>query len=363
MTVLCLTAHLNAGGITSYVMTLSRQLIRQGHTVVWVSSGGDLQHLAEEAGICHVTMNIRFKCEVHPRLLSKIPSLVRLVREKKISVIHANTRATQMLAACVSYLTGIPYVTTCHGYFKPHLGRRLLPLWGKRVIAISKPVYAHLIEAHLVSPDKIRFVSNGIDEDVFKPVSEQRRVDLRRQWGVTDEPVLGVVARLSDVKGLNYLIEAMPSVLKRFPKAKCFIVGEGSLETELKAQASALGLNASVFIRPVSGATVDVLPVFDLFVLPSLSEGLGLSLMEAQAMGLPVVASAVGGVLDIVKDKKTGWLVPSKDPVALANAIIHVLSSPEIARSVGERARGDIVHSFSAFKMGELTSNVYKEVI
>ncbi len=133
--------------------------------------------------------------------------------------------------------------------------------------------------------------------------------------------------------------------------------------TELKEQVLRLGLSGSVFFRPVVNKTADVLPVFDVFVLPSLSEGLGLSLMEAQAMGLPVVASAVGGVLDIVKDKGTGWLVPPKDPKALAETIVHVLSTPDAARMVGVNAREEIIRSFSASKMAELTLNVYKEVI
>ncbi len=363
MTILYLTAHLNAGGITTYVMTLVSQLIRQGHSVVWVSSGGDLESTAEKLGIRHVTMNVRFKCEVHPGLLLNIPSLAKLIRRENISVMHANTRATQMLAACASRLTGVPYVTTCHGYFKPHAGRRVLPLWGGRVIAVSKPVHDHLRNDHHVTPDKIRFVNNGIDLDVFKPVSEARRTELRQAWGVNDEPVLGVVARLSDVKGLNYLIDAMPKVLSRFPRVKCFIVGEGPMEATLKEQVSRLGLSESVLFRPVVNKTVDVLPVFDVFVLSSLSEGLGLSLMEAQAMALPVVASAVGGVLDIVKDKETGWLVPPKDPSALAEAIVDVLSTPDAARMVGAKARDGIIHSFSAEKMAELTINVYKEVV
>jgi glycosyltransferase involved in cell wall biosynthesis len=363
MTILYLTAHLNAGGITTYVMTLASQLIRQGHSVVWVSSGGDLQSTVEKLGIRHVMMNVRFKCEVHPCLLFNVPALAKLIRRENISVIHANTRATQMLAAGVSRLTGVPYVTTCHGYFKAHIGRRLLPLWGRRVIAISKPVHEHLRKDHHVATDKIRFVNNGIDLEVFKPVSGARRTELRQSWGVVDEPVLGVVARLSDVKGLNYLIDAMPKVLSRFPKVKCFIVGEGPMEAGLKEQVLRLGLSESVLFRPVVNKTADVLPVFDVFVLPSLSEGLGLSLMEAQAMALPVVASAVGGVLDIVKDKETGWLVPPKDPSALAEAIMHALSAPDAARRVGAKAREGIINSFSAEKMAELTLNVYKEVI
>lgn len=365
MRILYLTAHLNAGGITTYVMTLAAQLIQQQReTVFCVSSGGGLVDTVEKMGVRHLAMNVRFKNEIHPCLLANIPVLVRFIRREKIQLMHANTRSTQMLAACVSRLTGVPYVTTCHGYFKPHIGRRLLPLWGKRVMAVSKPVYAHLLKDHHVAADKIRFVNNGIDIETFKPVSASRRSELRLTWGVRgDEFVVGTVARFSDVKGLNYLIDAMPEVLKQFPQVKCFIVGEGPLEAELKKQALDAGLSGKVSFYSVVNKTADILPVFDIFVLPSLSEGLGLSLMEAQAMGLPVVASAVGGVLDIVKDKETGWLVPSRDPSALAKAVIQAISFPAVARIVAENARREIVRSFSAEKMAELTSKVYKEVI
>ena len=363
MTILLLANHSNTGGITTYLMTLTRAFIARGHRVVLASSGGNMVPEIEKLGAIHVCFGFDLKCEVHPRVFFQSFRLADLIRDHKVDIIHAQTRVTQMSAALASRLSGIPYVSTCHGFFKPHLGRRILPLWGQRVIAVSAPVKEHLIRDFKLPVKAVALIANGIDLGSFTPLLPEARTTLRRQWGVPDSPVVGIVARLSDVKGHQFLIEAMPRVLDVIPTAKCFIFGNGPLEAALKAMVKTRGLDAAVLFYPVVNRTAEVLPLLDVFVMPSLQEGLGLAVLEAAAMSIPAVASRVGGLIDAVQDKYTGLLVGPGDPAALAKAIIVLLSDKKRARSMGENARDFVVRNFSAETMAEATLSAYQSVI
>jgi glycosyltransferase involved in cell wall biosynthesis len=355
--------HLNVGGISSYVATLSRGLAQSGHRVIVVTSGGELVPGLESPGIRHVPMNLGIKSEIHPLLFLNLPRLLALLKEERIDVIHAQTRVTAMLAAAASKVSGVPYVTTCHGYFKSHMGRSIAPLWGRRTIAISRPVIDHLTQDLGIPAERIELVPNGIDVGVFRSISVDDRDTLRKKWRLGAGPVIGMIARLSDVKGHVYLIDAMAEVKKSYPDVKCLLLGDGPLEEALKDRAASRGVGDVVFFYPVVNRTAEVLGLFDIFVVPSVSEGLGLSAMEAMAAGLPVVASSVGGLLDLIKDGETGRLVPSKDPTALAGAIKDLLADRVAASRMGERAQAFIAANFSVEKMVAGTVGVYEKVV
>ncbi len=363
MRILLLANHLDTGGISSYLMTLSHGLVNSGHRVVIAAAGGSMVEAFKAHGIRHYKVHLRMKSEINPLLFLNLPRLLALLKDENIQVMHAQTRVTSMLASGLSRLSGIPYVTTCHGYFTPHLGRRLVPLWGEKVIAISRPVVEHLTQDMGVRPDKIELVPNGINLNAFRPVSDFERMALRQKWGLSDEPVVGMIARLSDVKGHSYLIDAMVDVRRGYPRVKCLIFGDGPLENELKKKVLADGLTDTVRFYSVSNRTAEILGLFNIYVMPSLSEGLGLSAMEAMAAGLPTVASSVGGLLDLIQDGTTGRLVPPKDPSALADVIQALLTDRIAARAMGERARAFIAANYTEDKMIKGTLGVYEKVI
>ncbi len=362
MRVLFLANHLNTGGITTYLITLTRSFIGRGHSVWVVSSGGNMVPELEATGARHIDMPLHVKCEVHPGLFLMIPRLVALVRTEKIDMIHAQTRVTQMCAALASGMSAVPCVSTCHGFFRPHLGRRLMPLWGKKVIAVSSPVKEHLRSDFHLSPDSVALVINGIDLKKFVPLGIEARRQLRSRWGLANDLVLGIVARLSDVKGHQYLIDAIPAVLASLPAVKCLIFGDGPLRDELKEKVQKKGLEGKILFYPIVDQTAEVLPLLDVFVMPSIQEGLGLSVLEAAAMGIPSVVSRVGGLPDIVQEGITGALVAPRDPVALAAALIALLSDIPRAISMGEKAREFVRRHYSAERMADETLSVYREV-
>ena len=363
MRILFLANHFNTGGITSYVMTLAKGLLRRGHHVVVSSSGGDRVVDLEAAGIRHAMAPLCVKCEVHPKIFFSLPKLFKLVKDEKIDLIHAQTRSTQVCASMLSRLTGIPMVSTCHGFFRPHWGRRMFPLWGKAVIAISPQVAGHLIKDLRVEEKDVTVVQNGIELDKFRPLEAFKKIDHRRRWGFFDGPLIGIVARLSDVKGHRYLIEAMPDVLKAFSNVQCLIVGVGPQEEQLKEQARTMGLGESIRFLNVVNKTGELLRLLDIFILPSVQEGLGLSAMEAGACGVPVIASRVGGIPEVVMDGETGILVPSQDPKALADAIVCLLSDSAKMLTFGKRAREIASERFSADRMVEGTITVYHKAL
>lgn len=360
MNILLITTHLNTGGITSYLLSLAQSLKRRGHKVFVVSAGGNCEGLLKSYGVEHVNLGFRTKSEIDLRIYLKLSHLKEFIVKNNVDVIHAQTRVTQVMGYFLSKITKRPLITTCHGFFKPRFSRRIFPCWGEAVIAISKPVYSHLLKDFHVPSQKVYLISNGIDCDRFMPVTEEIRQQKRRQWNISSSlRVIGIIARLSDVKGVDVLLKTMPFVIEQHPDTLLMVVGEGPEKERLLTLAQSLNLNDRVRFESIVNQTADLLPVFDIFVMPSRQEGLGLAVMEAQASALPVVASYVGGLVDLIEDGRTGYLVSPENPKALAQKIIEVLKDMVKAKQIGLAAREVICHKFSSEQMAKATEEVY----
>ena len=363
MNVLFLSTHLNTGGITSYLHVMAKGLIQRGHHVHIVTSGGNMEREFLSVGVKLFTLNIRTKSELDPRIYFALPSLARYIRENKIDLIHAQTRITQIMGGLLKKLTGKPYLSTCHGFFKTRLSRRLVPCWGDAVIAISKAVEGHLRYDFKVSGKKVFLVESGIDLEEFALIDESVKKECRVRFNFGDEPIIGIVARLSDVKGQDILIEAMSKVVAHVPSAKLLLVGEGKMEKALRDKVRHLNLNDHVRFFSIVDRTYEMLSLFDVFAMPSRQEGLGLSIMEAQAAGLPVVASRIGGIPSLIEDGKTGVLVEPENHDALAEAIITLLQDRARMNKIGMAGREFIGRNFSADKMLDKVVVLYEQLM
>lgn len=362
MNILFIANHLNVGGISSYLLTLGNGLKERGHNVYVASSGGSLVDKFKKYGITHIRVPLRTKKEVSPKIIISFLKLSGQVRKLNIDVLHSNSRTTQVLGDLLSrYNKGIAHVFTCHGFFKPKLSRRLFPCWGKAVIAISSQVKEHLLLDFKLDERKISVINNGIDTASFGDFSAREKT--RRELGVNDAFLVGIIARLSDVKGHTYLIQAMRIVLKDCPSAKLLIVGEGKTGRALVEQVNDLGIGDKVIFLAQAQNNRDILSAMDVFVMPSLQEGLGLALMEAMAQGLAVVGSSVGGIKTLIRDKENGLLVEPADSAGLARAIIKLFSDQPLRGELGMKARKFIMDNFSAAKMAEETERVYKKCL
>lgn len=176
---------------------------------------------------------------------------------------------------------------------------------------------------------------------------------------MTEGPVLVTIARLTEQKGHRYLLQALPCLLETWPQLCCVFVGEGELQDALKRMAIDLGIERACRFVGVREDIADLLVAADLFVLPSLSEGFPFVLLEALAMGCPVVASRVNGVPELIEDRKTGLLVPARDPQALARAIRDMLSDPTAASKMGAAGRAVVQDRLTVDRMVVNTTAIF----
>ncbi|HNX80848.1 MAG TPA: glycosyltransferase family 4 protein [Candidatus Omnitrophota bacterium] len=367
MNILYLANHLNVGGVTSYILTLASGFTKQGHTVYVASSGGQMVDAFEKAGARFIRIPIKTKAELHPKVLASFFYLLNRHRRYRFDIVHVNTRVTQVLGQLLRSYARLPFVWTCHGYFLRKVSHVLSPCWGDRVIAISKEVQEHLTCDFKMDVRRIRLIHNGIDVEKFRDAAyflrAQDREDLKRRLGLHAGPVVGIIARLSDVKGHRYLIAAMKDVIAVHPAAQLLIVGEGREKVSLVRLVSELGITGNIVFHEQAPYTPEVLAAMDIFVLPSLQEGLGLALMEAMAFGLPVIGSDVGGIRTLIKDGERGLRVPAHDSKALAHAILNLLQNPEACRLFGQQASTFVAENFSQEKMRSETEKVYQECL
>jgi glycosyltransferase involved in cell wall biosynthesis len=363
MRALQLTTHIDIGGIGNYVLSLSRALKAEGVECVVASSGGSFEGEFAEGGIPLKRINIKTKSELSPKVFMAVLAVKRLVKEENIDIIHAHTRVSQVVAFFVSRLTGVPYVTTCHGFFKKRL-RGVFDTWGDKVIAISDAVRQHLLVDLGVKENRVKTVYSGVDIEKFsKKYSAEELSDIKSSLGLAGGRVVGTIGRLSDVKGQSYLIQAVFQILSKRKDVVCVIAGDGPEEKSLKGLAKNLGIDRSVRFMRSQPDTRQLLSDMDLFVFPSVKEGLGLSLLEAMAAGRPCAASDIGGISDIIEDRRNGLLFPVGDVRKMKESITALLDDADFRRVIGEAARETVAKRFPLKRMAAGIAAVYREVL
>ena len=229
-----------------------------------------------------------------------------------------------------------------------------------RHIAISRAVADAMLARQEVPLSKLQVVHNGI-RDPQKLVLTSRQA-VRRRWNIPEcAPLVICLARLEPEKGLNTLIDAVEMVAHKLPAAVCLIAGRGSLESSLQAHIAAMASPTCVRLLGFVEDSPSLLAAADLFVLPSVAEPFGLSLVEAMALGIPVVSTRVGGPLEIVQEGRSGHLVPPEDPAALAVAMRSVLEDSVGAGIMGKAARMDFLEHFTADRMAREMLENYQQ--
>jgi len=332
-----------------------------------VSSGGSQASSLQKNGVKCISMKIKTKNELSPKLYFAIPKLIRLIRAEKIDLIHAHTRVTQVLAWWLQRLTGIRYVSTCHGFYKRRLGRRLLPAWGDHVIAISKPVEGSLIIDFQVPKSKVTTIFNAIDiKDLVTRYQDKDPEQIRKELGLTqNNKVIGIVARVVQDKGHEYFLRAAGKLITAsFPDVKILIVGDGPYLDRIKKLAKKLRLNSSVqFLGNINDITY-ALAVIDVFVLPAVwREGFGLSIIEAMAVSKPVIVTNIWALNELVHNRVNGLLVEPKNVDELAEAMHQLLSDHDLYKKVSVNGAEMVRKEFSIFQMAERMDKLYQLMI
>ena len=364
MRILHVNTHVNIGGIGQYIVSLTKALKQKGVECLVASSGGDLEAELIRSDIRHIRLDIDTKFEFGPKVFCAGLSLSQIIKEERIDLLHAHTRVSQVVSSLASQYAAIKYVTTCHGYFKPRLSRRLFDTWGEKVVAISDAVSEHLKSDFKIDAKRIEIIYNGVDVNRFSNIySTDEIVRAKRSLSLRSGAVVGTMGRLSSVKGQKFLIEAMKEVISKMSDVRCLIIGSGSEETALKSLAKSLGVEDHIVF---TGAAYMDIPLYlscmDVFVLPSIKEGLGLALLEAMSLERPCVASATGGICDIIKDGVNGILTPVGDSGSIAGAILKILSDCKLAKDMASRARDFVKSKFSIDVMADKMTDLYRRV-
>jgi glycosyltransferase involved in cell wall biosynthesis len=244
------------------------------------------------------------------------------------------------------------------------MSRRFFPCWGEKIIAISKSVKKHLIDDFKLNPDRVVQIYNGIELDQLLKIGKEKDYMFLEQIGFfSDDIIIGSIGRLSPVKGFKYLVKGFKLIAEEYPRAKLLIIGEGTEEDTLREMVDDSGLNTRVIFIAGGGMSEKYLPLFDIFCMPSLHEGLGLSMMEAMAAGKVCIASDVGGLSELISDEYNGLLFPPKDPARIAGTIRKVLSNPLLCERLSANAREKARNNFSIDDSIKKTVNVYKKVM
>ncbi|MDP9250856.1 MAG: glycosyltransferase family 4 protein [Chloroflexota bacterium] len=295
-----------------------------------------------------------------------VRELAVYLRRNEIDLVHAHMFRAEVIGTRAAVSAGTPVIMATVHSSRVRSGEDIAAL------AALTPAMDRLIVPSAAIESKVRsegrggapfsIIPNGVDLARFTLPTGPCSV--RSEYGIPAEaPLLGVVARLEPEKGHRYLIEAMPAILREAPETWLAIVGEGSQEGDLKALAASLP--SPVAERVVfTGRREDVAAItgeIDVAVLPSLREAQGISILEAMARGRPVVASAVGGIPEVLTDGLDGLLVPPADPSALAAASIRLASSPALRAAMGSAGRATVAARFSLDAMVQSIEAIYDE--
>ena len=361
MNILQIVPELNVGGVETGTVDLARGLIQRGHRCVVISAGGSLVKKLFESGCRHYSLPVHKKSPL--TMLRMINQVREVIEKENIDIVHARSRVPAIIAFFAYRYTKplkSSFITTCHGYYREHLFSRVMG-WGKFVIVASQIIARHMIDDFGVPYRRIRLIPRGVDLDRFK----FHNLLEKEGKGFT----IGIIGRITPLKGHTYFIKAVAKVSRVIPKLRILIIGDVPPEKEgykeqLKLLIMRLGLERFVEFLGQRDDIPEILSNLDLLVLATTTpEAFGRVIIEAGASGVPVVATKVGGVVDIIEDGLTGILVPPEDIVAMAEAIIKLLKDRKYASQIARQARRKIEKNFRLEQMVERNIRVYEEAL
>lgn len=289
------------------------------------------------------------------------------IRSADIQVIHSHGYKSDVYGFAASKMSGVPAIATLHGWTSETSAVRLYERLDKwvmrgmsRLVAVSPSIVEEL-KALGLNGGRVTFIPNGIDTGRFDPSKTAGR-GLREEFGIEGRVVIGTVGRLSPEKGHINLIRALARIRPAAPDTRLLIVGDGVLKDELKREAENLGVGGMVIFTGVRDEMVSVYGAMDIFVLPSVREGLPLALLEAMSMELAVIAADVGAVRYVIRDDREGIVVPAQDPGLLAEKTLLLLKDAALRKGMGKRARESALSRFSNDMLHRRYLEVYEKV-
>ena len=355
---------LETGGLERVVTDTAIAQLVHGHRVFVFSicATDGFRQTLEAAGVAVIVGNKQGALD-----LNVMRALRRLVVDQRIDVVHTHNFVPNYYAAAALLLVrpAPVLVNTCHNMGTRLSNRRLRWLYRgslartAKVALVGRQVHDHLVGSGMIAASKAVTVRNGIPVERFAD-DGTRRARARTLLGIADdECIVGCVGRLVALKNHRLLLSRLPSLLQRHPRLKAVLIGDGPLDTELRALATTLGLGDRVLFTGARADVADLLPALDVFVLPSRTEGLPIALLEACATGPAVVATDVGGNPEIIRDGDTGLLFASEDGARLEMHLDALLADRALRERLGHAARDEVERHASIQAMRAQYDAVY----
>ena len=311
--------------------------------------------------------------EKHHGPLALASRLAKVFQQFRPDVVHTHKYKDSILGALVARFVRVPHVVrVVHGMPEPFRGLRNVKMAGytivdslvtgqlvDKVVAVSSDIEKALLRTY--GSNRVACIHNGIDLDAVHVTMQ--RPEMRRVWHINDKAVLiGTVGRLVPVKGQAVLLEALRILRQSNHNVTLCIVGDGPLRGDIEAEANRLGLGQSVIFSGHQVQSYDFINMMDIFVLPSLHEGIPMVLLEAFALKRPVIASRVGGIPEVVSHGHSGMLVSPSNAAELASAIRSLIEDPVKAAAYGAAGRSQVECEFSASIMANRTAEMYRSL-
>lgn len=362
------------GGVAHYAFELSLQLVKLGTEVVMITHAHPGQPEEEEIDGVKIR-RVKGWVPNHPhRTFSPLLfcRCYKYILDERFDVVHGLDIYSTMALMVIPFarIFRIPCVLTCHTarggssfsvFWQRFIGWALMSRRADRLIAVSR-ASACFSPSLGFSEKRITVVPNGVDLSSFNSKTDGSAI--RKELGIGDEPLVVTALRLTKWKSPGLLISAFARVLEVVPDAKLVIAGSGREEDNLSRQIEGLNIAVSVFMVGKLGKekVAQLMAAADVFALPSKAESFGLTLLEASAVGVPVVCANAGGVPEVFQDGFNGLLYPPGDDDAMARAIIRLIQDRELARSISANAV-ETASNFTWERTAEQTLQVYKEVL
>jgi glycosyltransferase involved in cell wall biosynthesis len=363
--ILLLFSHIwrggRAGGAETHALQLMKELSARGHRIYFVAASGK-----SDAGIMPPGVSAQYRLPIQSlNPLDKIIAyrqLKAIVAQHKIDIIHAHHRTGGYFAEAVFRSTGVPYVVTVHDIWH----RAPFKSWhGKifrRLIAVSGFIKRGLAASFGISADHVRVIHNGVDPERIDKATGEEAASFREKFGLGDEVVFSLVARITESKGHYDVIEA----LRRLPADlhfKCLIVGEGKDKPKLQALVERYGLQERVVFCGFQANIPAVMKASDVILLPSHREPFAVTILEGMFSARPLLVSNSGGTPEAVTNDREGIVFPVKDVAALASGIERLTRDAMLRQRLGNEARRTADSRFLLSRMIDETESYYREIV
>lgn len=372
--------RLDVGGSSTNTIETVARLDPSRYDVLLISGRTDDPQGTIVAGLKQRNIRYEFIDDLRRNIdlfkdLEALIKLYRRIKKERCAIVHTHSSKAGILGRWAAKWAGVPIIIhTPHGHiFYGYFNRivtgifvwieRAAAKFTDRIVTLTERGRREHVEFKIGPLEKFIAIPSGIDIHPAR-FSEEDTRQLRGQWIIPSERfIFGTVARLDPIKGIPYLVQAMAEVVKAKPDSQLLIVGDGEQKQELQASCERLGIKYHVTFTGHQNNVGRFMEMMDVFVLPSLNEGMGRVLLDAMVLSKAVIASNVGGIPDVVDDGKTGLLVPAKDPQALAQAMLRLRNDAALTAEFGRQGHKKVTEGFSLDSMVQKIAGLYEECL